>query len=200
MHIRLLSILSLRFALSIILFGTLCILSSWSHADLVIFKDGYTLQGKIKRETTYFVDPSSGVQMNVPKPNGFYTVDDEARKIVFSPRQIQEVPDKDSTREADTIRLKSPIVRQNNFKVPPWQIIAVTDWDNKWNRVLTINTPNGRSKIPQHLVLLTPKVVCVDAREYEWKTYYLTREFDPDTIRKLVAQHADLKMKGDNTD
>ena len=82
-------------------------------------------------------------------------------------------------------------MRRTNFKVPPWQIIAVTDWDNKWDRVLTINTPNGRSKIPQHLVLLTPKVVCVDARDYEWKTYYLTREFDPDFDVSLLGRSHD---------
>src|SRR5207245_746527 len=101
-------------------------------------------------ETTYFVDPASGVQMNVPKLNGFFMVDDEARRIVFSIRQIQEVPDKDSPSEADTLRLNSPIVRRTNFKVPSWQILTVTDWDDKWDRVLTINTPDGRRKIQQH--------------------------------------------------
>ncbi len=202
MHSRFFSILGLRFALGVILSGTLCMVSSWSssQADLVIFKDGYTLQGKIKRETTHFIDPASGVQMPVPKLNGFFMVDDEARKIVFSPRQVQEVPDKDSTREAESIRLKSPIVRRSSFKVPPWQVVAVTDWDNKWDRVLTINTPDGRRQIQQHLSLLTPKVACIDARDYEWKTYFLTREFDPNTVRKVLTQHPELKMTGDSTD
>jgi pimeloyl-ACP methyl ester carboxylesterase len=202
MHTRLFGIPGLRLALGAILSVTLGIVSSWSpsQADLVIFKDGYTLQGKIKRETTDFIDSASGVQMLVPKLNGFFMVDDEARKIVFSPRQVQEVPDKDSTREAETIRLKSPIVRRSKFKVPPWQVIAVTDWDNKWDRVMTINTPDGRKQIQQHLALLTPKVACIDARDYEWKTYYLTREFDPHTVRKVLAQHSELKMTGDSTD
>jgi pimeloyl-ACP methyl ester carboxylesterase len=202
MHSRFFSILGLRFALGATLSGTLCMVSSWSssQADLVIFKDGYTLQGKIKRETTHFIDPASGVQMPVPKLNGFFMVDDEARKIVFSPRQVQEVPDKDPTREAESIRLKSPIVRRSSFKLPPWQVVAVTDWDSKWDRVLTISTPDGRRQIQQHLSLLTPKVACIDARDYEWKTYYLTREFDPNTVRKVLTQHPELKMTGDSTD
>jgi pimeloyl-ACP methyl ester carboxylesterase len=191
-----------RLALGVVVFGALCILISWSssQADLVIFKDGYTLQGKIKRETTQFIDPASGVQMPVPKLNGFFMVDDEARRMAFSPRQVQEVPDKESAREAESIRLKSPIVPRSKFKVPPWQIVAVTDWDNKWDRVMTISTPDGRAKVQQHLSLLTPKIASIDARDYQWKTYYLTREFDPGTVRKLLAQHPELKMTGDSAD
>jgi predicted esterase len=179
----------------------LCILMSCEigRADLVIFKDGYTLQGKIKRESTYFVDPASGVQMNVPKLNGFFMVDDEARRIYFSARQIQEVPDREPPRVADVV-LKSPIVRGFNFKVPPWQILAVTDWDNKWDRVLTINTPDGRKRLRQHLSLLTPKVIRIDVRDYNWTTYYLTQEFDPDVVRKLLVQHPDLKLNGNSGD
>ncbi|HLJ92686.1 MAG TPA: PHB depolymerase family esterase [Gemmataceae bacterium] len=202
MHVRLFRIPRLRGALGILLSGVLCLLCSWNanSADLVIFKDGYTLQGKIKRETTYFIDPASGVQMQVPKLNGFFTVDDEARKIAFSPLQVQEVPDKDPAREADPIRLKSPIVRRSRFKVPPWQVTAVTDWNSKWDRVLTINTPDGRRQVPQHLTLLTPKIASVDARDYEWKTYYLTQELDPKTVRTLLTQHPELKLTGDSTD
>jgi pimeloyl-ACP methyl ester carboxylesterase len=186
-----------HFALGTILLGTLCILSSRGigRADLVIFKDGYTLQGKIKRETTYFVDPASGVQMNVPKLNGFFMIDDEARRIYFSARQIQEVPDREPTREAD-VRLQSKMVRALNLKVPPWQIVAVTDWNTKWDRVLTINTQDGRKRIQQHLSLLTPKVARIDARDYNWTTYYLTSELDPDAVRKLLVQHPDLKLTG----
>src|SRR5437870_10611886 len=92
----------------VILLGGVFLLGGWSagHADLVIFNDGFTLKGKIKRETTNFIDPASGVQMKVPKLNGFFMVDDEARRIVFSVRQVQEVPDQESTRAADPIRLE----------------------------------------------------------------------------------------------
>jgi pimeloyl-ACP methyl ester carboxylesterase len=189
------------FALGTFFLGTLCVLTSWEigRADVVIFKDGYTLQGKIKRETTYFVDPASNVQMNVPKLNGFFMVDDEARRIYFSQRQIQDVPDREPPRAAD-IRLQSPIVRRPFLKVPPWQIVAVTDWDKKWNRVLTINAPGGRRRVQQHLSLLTPKVVRIDARDYNWTIYYLTQELDPDVVRKLLVQHPDLKLNGNSGD
>src|SRR5437867_15191 len=125
----------LRRFLGAMLLGTLGILSGWSmsRADLVIFKDGYTLQGKIKRETTYFVDPASSVVMNLPKLNGFFMVDDEARRSYFSVRQVQEVPDQNTPAEADAIRLQSPMVPQFSWKVPPWQVVAVTNWDKKWD-------------------------------------------------------------------
>jgi predicted esterase len=180
------------------LLGTLGILTCWSvsQADLVIFKDGYTLQGKIKRDSEYFVDPASNLQMNIPKLGGFFRVDDEARSIVFSPRQVQEVPDRESNRDSDTVRLRSPIVHRTNQKVPPWQVVAVTDWDKKWDRTMTINSPNGRQRVQQHLILLTPKVACIEARDYNWTACYLTRELGPDTVLRLLRQYPEPKKGG----
>src|SRR5438132_12633454 len=95
---------------SVFLLGTLGILTCWSvsQADLVIFKDGYTLQGKIKRDSEYFVDPASNLQMNIPKLGGFFRVDDEARSIVLSPRQVPGVPARESNRKRDLDSLRSP--------------------------------------------------------------------------------------------
>lgn len=186
----------------VIFLAMLCILDGWSasHADLVIFKDGYTLQGKIKREMTNFVDSTSGVQMNVPKLGGFFMVDDGARFMYFSSRQIQEVPDQDPTQQLDAIRLQSPIVPRRPLKLPAWQFVSVTDWNTKWDRVLTINTQDGRRRVEQHLSLLTPRIAQIDARDYNWKACYLTREFDPDTVRTLLGLYRDPKTKGDNAD
>lgn len=184
------------------LLATVCVVASLapSQADLVIFKDGFSVQGKIKRESTPFVDSASGTQLVVPKLNGFFMLDDGARLIRFSPRQVQDVPDKGPARVDDTIQLTSSMVRRHNFKVPPWQFISATDWDKKWDRWLTVETPNGRQRLDQHLRVLTPKVACIEARSYIWPAWYLTREFDPDTVYKLLADHPELKTTGSTAD
>src|SRR2546425_5807451 len=66
------------------LLGALLILATFTQgrADVVIFKDGFTLQGKIKREMTNFVDPGSGQQLSMAKLNGFFMIDDEARRVI----------------------------------------------------------------------------------------------------------------------
>src|SRR5262249_10088180 len=98
------------------------------------------------------------------------------------------------------IRLQSPMVPRTSFKLPPWQVVSVTPWDGKWDRVLTINAPGGRRRIPQHLSLLTSHVARIDARDYDWKACYLTREFDPDTVRTLLSHHPELKTTGNSAD
>src|SRR5687767_8636448 len=53
------------------------------RADTVTFKDGFVLEGKIKRENKTIVDPASREPIQLA--DGLFMVDDGARLIVFSP-------------------------------------------------------------------------------------------------------------------
>src|SRR5262249_52959259 len=125
-------------------------------ADVVTFKDGFSLQGKIRRETTSIVDTESGVQMWTPKLNGFFMVDDGPRRIVFNHHQVEDATDQDPTRDADLVRLTMPFTRASFFKLPPGRYADATFWNEKWQRVLTLEIPNGKREIEQHLTVLTP--------------------------------------------
>jgi hypothetical protein len=169
-------------------------------ADVVIFKDGFTLQGKIRRETTNFVDPASGLQMSVAKLNGFFMVDDEARRIYLSHRQVQDANEQDPKRDADLVRMTHPFVRDAIYKLPPGRYISATLWNDKWRRVLTLEIPNGRREIDQHLTMLTPYFARIDAVRYPWTAFYLTRELDAEAVRQTLYVHPDLKLNGGSGD
>jgi predicted esterase len=171
------------------------------QADLVIFKDGYTLHGKVKRQTTGFLDPASGTAMQVPKLSGFFMVDDDARRVVFSFRQVEDVDEKNLNADNDIVRLNRRISRLDNFHLPALATLAgVTPWDDKWERVFKLNTPTGRIDITQRLTALTPYYLRADSLRYFWSPHYLTREFDPEMVRALLYKHPDLQLKSDSED
>src|SRR5262245_47481720 len=61
-------------------------LAASSRADLIFFKDGYVLQGKIKREGTTEYDPGSKDFTWMPK--GLYFIDDGPRRVYFTATQV----------------------------------------------------------------------------------------------------------------
>src|SRR3954471_6105385 len=61
-------------------------LASAARADLIFFKDGYAVQGKVQREGTSEYDKTAGEFTFVAK--GFYFVDDGPRRVYFSPTQV----------------------------------------------------------------------------------------------------------------
>src|SRR5205823_6668605 len=83
----------------------------------------------------------------------------------------------------------------------PGQYAGITPWDEKWNRVLTLDSSTrGRVRIEQHLTSLNPHAAQVDARRYNWTAYYLTKELDPDAVREALLRHSELKPTGKKSD
>lgn len=193
---------ALRRAAGVVLAGLLLLLCQGAAlGHLVIFKDGYVLRGEVKRQTTNFIDPASGQQVEVNKLGGFFMVDDVARRIVFSLRQVEEVDEKDVNRDADLVRLTQRIHRLDNFRLPAQvQFLGTTPFDAKWERDFNVLGPLGKIKIPQRLTVLSPHYARVDALRYYWTSYYLTRELDPALVRSLLYQHSDLKLANNATD
>src|SRR5438552_2966503 len=78
-------------------------------AELIIFKDGFILQGKVAREGETITDPVSGQSVTVSK--GSFFILDSGRRISFSYRQVQDVDDKDVDRTADQVRIGTRVSR-----------------------------------------------------------------------------------------
>ena len=55
----------------------------------ILFKDGFTIHGRIVQQKQREVDPSSGIAIYIHSPNGFTFIDDEVRRIYFPPGQIE---------------------------------------------------------------------------------------------------------------
>ena len=50
--------------------------------SLIIFKDGFTIEGRIKRPMTWITD-KGGASFSIPVAGGFYSVDDDVRNVIF---------------------------------------------------------------------------------------------------------------------
>jgi pimeloyl-ACP methyl ester carboxylesterase len=182
--------------------GTLLVLlpAGTLAAHLVIMKDGFTLKGLVKQETTSFVDPASGQQIPVPKTDSptKVKIDDGARRIILSRTHVKDAfPDPGG--DKDLVALERRFVRLDRFRMPSGQYAGFGPWDDKWDRVVKLDSSRGRIEIAQHLSILTPYFARIDARRYNWSPHYLMRELDPETVLPLVRQHPDVKSakKGD---
>jgi predicted esterase len=165
-----------------------------ARADLVILKDGFVLYGKIRHEKSYFADPISKQVFFTDKLDGFYMVDDNARRVIFSAGQVADATHQDFTRAEDAIRLeKVPHFRGGTPMPIFWKVDEVTTFDKHWQRHITLDvkTRNHPLKIGQKLTELTPHHARVDAFEYNWIACYLTSELGPDEVRTLVRRHLD---------
>jgi pimeloyl-ACP methyl ester carboxylesterase len=163
-----------------------------ARADFIILKDGYVLQGKVKREHSTLFDEVTKEPILVPK--GFFMIYDGARKVYFSPSQVRVADNTDPPNE------EKIVAKYNKFQVNPRHmpaLLGVLDaphWDHGWERHLTIRTPDGAEKLPQHIGGLTPYWARADSMgKYFWSAAYLTRELGPKTVSDLLATHPDFQ-------
>lgn len=164
-----------------------------ARADLIFLKDGFVLEGKVSREGATAVDPHS--MQGIWMPKGFYWVDDGARRVAFSPGQVQVVEPREYNAEYD-IRSIRVIVGQR--LLPPLrEIVAAGPWDKRWDRSIRVlcGTPARPQQINvlQHLSLLTPHFARMETLgvDFRWAPAFLTRELGPEMVRGLLAQHPD---------
>jgi pimeloyl-ACP methyl ester carboxylesterase len=190
-----------------ILLSALLLLTGVSGArgDLIIFKDGFMLQGKVRQQGSFTSDAETGQAVFMPR--GSYILDADARRIFFSPTQLQDVERTDPALAADVITLTMPLYRYNILPMHDVvNIVGATDWDAKWERTFKIDAlfkieeRVGRLHIKQRLGLLTPTVARVDAVKYGWNPFYQTRELGPGVVRQLLANHPDLKLTKSDQD
>jgi len=163
-----------------------------ARADLIYFKDGFAIEGRVKREMSLEFDKVGQEAYHMPK--GFYFVDDGPRRIFFSPAQVRYVFSKDPPGEEKIVCADSR--GQLNPRVLPdfLEVLAAPEWDSKWNRRFQFRSPNGRVDVPQHIGLLTPFWARADSPgKYFWSCAYLTRELGPDTVQMLLASHKDFQ-------
>jgi dienelactone hydrolase len=189
-----------RFAVCALVSLASCLLPPPARADLVIMKDGYALHGKVRRQVTTVFEPGVGL-VEIARVNSFFMVDDECRNVIFSFRQVQDVDEKDLNRDSGMVRVMREVRNIDAWKFPqPCIFVSVTPFDTRWERTFTLQTAEGPRKIDQRLGILTPHFARVESLRYRWAPCYLTREFDPGTVRALLLQHPDLKATGTDKD
>ena len=164
--------------------------------SLIIFKDGHSIQGKVKRPTTLIVDPASGQSIIMPVPGGFYSVDDDVRNIAFSPNQILEIIHNDPILERKWVRLDHYIGIGSQAMPKSWSIDYVGPFEDSLMRAVKLSGPGGVSmRLDQRLVFLTPRHFRVDGVGREWMAFHFTRELGAEAARALVYKHIALKKQ-----
>ncbi|MFO0927760.1 MAG: hypothetical protein U0736_12100 [Gemmataceae bacterium] len=168
-------------------------LAGVARADLIFFKDGFVLQGQVRREYTSEFDPVSKDMTLIPK--GFLMLDDGPRRMYFSPSQVR-IAERYAAPAQDRVLNPRPRLLLNPRPLPPIQeVLEVGKWDfNTWLREYFFrSTEIPRVGLKQAVAGLTPYYIQVDAStKFRWNSVYLTREWDPDTVIRLLRTHKDF--------
>ncbi|MGH7223373.1 MAG: hypothetical protein ACRELF_09105, partial [Gemmataceae bacterium] len=187
--------------LGLAVFGMILSLAAGTRpvrADLLFFKDGFPVEGKVKREVTLEFDKVGRDAYYLPK--GFFYLDDGPRNIFFSPSQVLYVSEKDPPSDKGIFR-KNPLPGQLNPKKFPGllTVAKAPDWDDTWSRRFRFLSGHGVvENVPQHIGRMTPYWTRVDSLgRYFWSCAYLTRELGPETVQSLLASHPDFQDKMD---
>jgi hypothetical protein len=173
-------------------------------SHLVYFKDGFLLRGRVVQEQKSFTDSYSGQEIKLN--DGFFLVDDGARKILFSPAQVREAEeDKNFELDATPFVGKYYVEHYDNFARPMPYIRSVEvkdDFNEKWVRDVLVNgfTKDGDRKIKawQALAVMNQTYTRLDCitridpqtkdvtQPYGWRATYLTRELGPNQVLGLI--------------
>jgi pimeloyl-ACP methyl ester carboxylesterase len=169
-----------------------------AYGDVLVFKDGFTIEGRVKKKTTYIVDPASGQPVPVDDAGKPFWLDDGVRNIYFSPFQLGEALKDREKKDHIVIKLdafgtKNP----GDMSSLKYEVVSEGTWNDRWERVMTLDTPNRQIKVTQRVTLLSPDAIHVDCKEYDWAFSYKPQEMKPEDIRKLLLMYGEKKKESE---
>jgi pimeloyl-ACP methyl ester carboxylesterase len=177
------------------LLAALAFVPTAGKADVVYMKDGFALHGKVRREETQIVDPATGLTIPVVKTGNFFIVDDRARWVVFGHRVVDN-PDPDVNIRGDFLEFTVPLSQNKPNPMPKSaKVKGYTPFEANWQRKAYLINELGQYTITQRLTSLTPYAARVESTAYRWNAHYLTDELGRDVVKKLLADHPDLREK-----
>lgn len=165
-------------------------------ADVVILKDGFVIQGTVRKELETVRDPATGRGFSVPRAAGFDYIDDGPRLIVFSShnRQLGEINKDVKLRPEYKAYLNRIESRRSSHPLPFMGGAKSTpDFNAKWRRTIEVKVPpNGFDRIEQQVTYLDPYCCFVVSPTHSWSQAFRTSEMDPQKVRKLLSTHPEL--------
>ncbi|HSQ55559.1 MAG TPA: hypothetical protein VLM40_07420 [Gemmata sp.] len=178
------------------LFGSVAIELPAGAADVVILKDGFVIQGTVRKEQTTISDKATGKQFLVAKDTGFDIVDEGPKFTIFSghSRQGGAVLSNLQLRPDYRAYKTTPTGVTGADPLPSGgTIVNKPDFNAKWMRTLTIRNPDGtKDLVNQQITYLDPYYCYIWSNSHSWRLGYRTSEMDPAMIRKLLSTHPDL--------
>lgn len=186
------------FRCAVLALGLLLACVASAPADVVILKDGFVIQGTVRKETELFVDKASGQSIPLLKANGFDYIDEGPKLSIFSShhKQLGEIS-KDIKIRPDYKAYMTSVVRRSNYPLPA--IIggrgAPPDFDKNWKRMFEVNVAvagGGFDRIEQQITYLDPYTCYVVSTTHNWAQGFRTSEMDPAKVRTLLYAHPEL--------
>ena len=177
------------------LLGLLAVAVASAPGEVVILRDGFVIQGKVRKETELFVDKASGQSVPLLKANGFDYLDEGPKLVIFSShtKQLGEIS-KDVKIRPDYKAYTTDLLRRSDHQMPA--ILggrgAPPDFDAKWHRTFEVNVPGGFDRIGQQVTFLDPYTCYVVSTTHRWALGFRTTEMDPVKVRKLLSTHPEL--------
>src|SRR5437762_11282016 len=145
--VGLLGVLAMRRSFLILLASLVLPSVAWAQVSeaLIVLKDGFSFKGKVIQKKDFIVDPASGASFAIPKDGSFLYVDDDVRRIHFSPYQVQDViKSKPGDTRKDLMQIaKGKWFPRKSHILPGWTFEKFSAWNDNWERTITVKTPTG---------------------------------------------------------
>ncbi|MBA4187508.1 MAG: hypothetical protein C0467_05760 [Planctomycetaceae bacterium] len=166
-------------------------------AETIILKDGFVIQGNVRKEVTSINDPATGKTFPIAKDTGLDMVDEGPRVVIFSThaKQLGEVGKDVKLRPEYKAYTIPGGPRKRNDPLPPVMTPRdreAAEFNAKWRRTITVNVPQGFDKIDQQITYLDPYFCYLWSPTHIWRLAYRTSEMDPVMVRRLLSTHPEL--------
>lgn len=166
---------------------------------IAVFKDGFSIKGRVAQPKETIIDPYTGQGFNVPA--GSLYMDDMVRRILFSPGQLQEVIEIKEPPKEFMVLYRPGSTKRGEPMLPGWRIESISPWNpDKWDRVLNVKTEFGRLDLVQRITHIYPYSIHGLTIGTNWDFAYLTSEFatselDRKTIYDFVKAFFEREAK-----
>ena len=168
------------------------------RADVVYLKDGTVLYGKVVTKKEVVDDPISSMSVTITAASGFYAVSDGVRFTIFSTKNLDPGRPPENTHiRAEHIILEREYPRSIHGAPPAGEMRGTTPFNERGERTLNMMTALGPQPIRQRVTNLSPYHMRLDAVEFNWATFFLTQEMDPQVVLRLAKQFDKIAEKDD---
>ncbi len=164
-------------------------------ADVVILKDGFVIQGNVRKETDTIFDKTSGQAFTIVKSTGLDFIDEGPKITIFSSNSRQLGGISVDTKIRPEMRgFTTKFLGSDNKPIPSMgETVKATEYNDKWMRELTVKVPGAApSVIRQQITYMDPYQIRVVSTTHRWTIGYRTSEWDPKLVRKLLMTHPEI--------
>jgi pimeloyl-ACP methyl ester carboxylesterase len=163
-------------------------------AEVVILKDGFVIQGNVRKEVTSIHDPTAGKTFPIAKADGFDMIDEGPKVFIFSThaKQLGEVSKDTKLRPQYKAYTRLLPGSKPRSPLPGGVTKSSTEFDEKWRRKIEVRVPPSFEIIEQQITYIDPYFVYMVSPTHFWRATYRTSEMDPAKIRKLLSTHPEL--------